>query len=63
MVSMEEIDTKHLLYDKMHAYRDSMISELANYCEDLEELYLTCELHEIPTEAIDNAIRKAIVTG
>jgi hypothetical protein len=36
MVSMEEIDTNHPLYDKMHTYRDSMISELANYCEDLE---------------------------
>ena len=35
-----------------------MISELANYCEILEEQYLTLGLDEIPTKIIDDAIKK-----
>ena len=40
-----------------------MISELANYCEILEEQYLTLGLDEIPTKIIDDAIRKAMNSG
>ena len=40
-----------------------MVSQLANYCEELEELYLTEELMDIESDAIDNAVRKAMKSG
>jgi len=33
---------------------------LANYCDDLADLYLEGDLDSISPEAIDNAIRKAV---
>lgn len=40
-----------------------MIQELANYCQILEEQYLTLNLDEISAEVIEEAIRKAILSG
>lgn len=62
MVSFEAIAAGHPLFDKMTFYRDCMVTELANYCEELEEQYLTMELNEISQEAIHSAVRKAIVS-
>lgn len=47
----------------MYEHRDGMIQELANYCQILEEQYLTLELDEISAEVIEEAIRKAILSG
>jgi len=47
----------------MNEHRDGMIQELANYCQILEEQYLTLELDEISAEVIEEAIRKAILSG
>ena len=47
----------------MYKYRDGMIQELANYCQILEEQYLTLELDQISTEVIEEAIRKSILSG
>ena len=40
IVSIEEIDSQHILFGKMHHYRELMISQLANYCDELADLYL-----------------------
>jgi len=47
----------------MNEHRDGMIQELANYCQILEEQYLTLKLDEISAEVIEEAIRKAILSG
>lgn len=47
----------------MYEHRDGMIQELANYCQILEEQYLTLNLDEISAEVIEEAIRKAILSG
>jgi elongation factor G len=47
----------------MYEHRDGMIQELANYCQILEEQYLTLDLDEISAEVIEEAIRKAILSG
>lgn len=47
----------------MYEHRDGMIQELANYCQILEEQYLTLKLDEISAEVIEEAIRKAILSG
>jgi len=47
----------------MNEHRDGMIQELANYCQILEEQYLTLELDEISAEVIEEAVRKAILSG
>ena len=63
IVSFEEIEPGHELHEKMTHYRESMMSELANHCEELEELYLTQEINEISSESIDVAVRKAVLSG
>ena len=40
IVTIEEIDKTHKLYDKMKHYREKMISQLADYCDDMADLYL-----------------------
>lgn len=39
-----------------------MVSQLANYCDDLADLYLEGDLDSISQEAIDHAIRKAVLS-
>lgn len=40
IVSMEEIDKTHKLYDMMMSGRETMIEQLANYDDKLADLYL-----------------------
>ena len=40
IVNIEEIDEKHKLFEKMSHYREIMISQLANYCDEMADLYL-----------------------
>ena len=60
IVSIDEIDPQHALYDVMMSHRETMVSQLSNFCDDLADLYLEQELHEIDSLVIDNAVRKAI---
>lgn len=59
IVSMEEIDKTHKLYDMMMSGREKMIEHLANYDDQLADLYLEQEINEIPFAHIDRAIRNA----
>jgi len=63
VVSFEEIDKSHKLYERMSNQREVMISQLANYCDELADLYLDgAEIDEISQQVIDQAIRKAIAS-
>jgi hypothetical protein len=40
IVSIDEIDPQHALYDAMMGHRETMVSQLSNFCDDLADLYL-----------------------
>jgi len=40
IVTIEEIDKSHKLFEKTRHYREIMISQLANYCDEMADLYL-----------------------
>ena len=61
IVNLEEIDKSHRLYEKMTHYREIMISQLADYCDEMADLYLANpHQNEIDSEAIDKAICRAV---
>ena len=60
IVTIEEIDKQHRLFEKMTHYREIMISQLANYCDEMADLYLEDDLNTIEQDQIDQAIRKAV---
>ena len=63
MVNIEEITADHKLYDQAIAAREAMIDQLSNYDEELGDLYLSEDVKDIDTLAIDKAVRKAIISG
>jgi hypothetical protein len=43
-------------------YREKMIDTLSNYCDELADQYLQCDLDSIDSLVIDAAVRKAIAS-
>ena len=62
MVNIEDIDQDHKLFDFAIDAREKMIEQLSNYDENLGDLYLSEEIKDIKSEAIDEAIRKATLS-
>jgi elongation factor G len=60
IVTIEEIDSQHALFDKLVHHKELMVSQLANYCDDLADLYLENEIIDIQSADIDIAVRKAL---
>ena len=61
-VSLEDIDSKHKLFDMAIVERERMIEQLSNYDDDLGDLYLSEEIASIKSEDIDKAIAKAALS-
>ena len=61
-VSLEDIDSKHKLFDMAIVERERMIEQLSNYDDDLGDLYLSEEITAIKSEDIDRAIAKAALS-
>ena len=61
-VSLEDIDSKHKLFDMAIVERERMIEQLSNYDDDLGDLYLSEEIASIKSEDIDRAIAKAALS-
>ena len=63
LVNIEEINHEHSLFDQAVTAREAMIEQLSNYDDKLGDLYLSEEIADISSDAIDKAIRRAILTG
>ena len=63
MVNIEEITGDHKLYDQAITAREAMIDQLSNYDDELGDLYLSEEVKDVDSHAIDRAVRKAVMTG
>ena len=63
MVSIEEIDKHHRLFEQAITERETMIDALSNYDDKLGDLYLSEEICDISHEAIDRAVCKAVASG
>lgn len=60
VVNIEEIGPGHALFDQAISAREAMIESLSNYDDELGDLYLSGDIADISTAAIDKAIRNAI---
>ena len=63
IVNIEEICSGHSLFDQAVSARETMIEQLSNYDDELGDLYLSEDIADISSEAVDQAIRRAILTG
>lgn len=62
-VNLEKIDKGHQFFERAYHYRNQLIEQLANYDDELGDLYLSgTEPDQIDQDLIDKAIRKALVS-
>ena len=62
VVTLEEIDKDHKLFDMAITAREIMIDKLSNYDEELGDLYLSEEIADIKADDIDKAIIQAALS-
>ena len=63
VVNIEEISKEHALFDQALAARETMIEQLSNFDDELGDLYLSEEIQNIDSQSVDQAVRKAILSG
>ena len=63
IVNIEQIGPDHKLFEQAVTARETMIDQLSNYDDELSDLYLSEDIANIGSDAIDKAIRSAILTG
>lgn len=62
MVSIEQIENGHHLFDQAREARETLIEQLSNYDDNLAELYLEgMDPVDIPMSDIDLAIKNTIM--
>ena len=62
VVTLEEIDKDHKLFDMAITAREAMIEKLSNYDDELGDLYLSEEIADIKADDIDKAIIQAALS-
>lgn len=62
-VDLEPVDKGHALFEMAIQARETMVDQLSNFDEELGDLYLSEDIENIPMESIDQAVRKAILSG
>jgi translation elongation factor EF-G len=60
LVNIEAIEEGHKLFTQAMTEREAMIEKLANFDDELADLYLSEEMDAITTTEIDRAIRAAV---